>query len=372
MTDPPRFSAGKPTALVIDIGHSTTSVTPIHDGLQLRKGILHSSLGASFIQQQARHVIASKPAPTVDLVPFHAIASKSYSEHPNPPQYSLRPTKDPPPRESFTSLQENRLLSAFTESVAQVWPGPSPLSAANNLNPPGHGSDVAGILKATTVKQYEFPTGLAVSFTGQERASIPELLFDPKAPTAFPPTGTALTIPEMIKQSVESCDVDIRPTLIANIVVVGGGSLLFGMTERIQNEVSQIWSGTKVRVYASGITVERKYANWIGGSVLASLGTFHQVSPRHSHPVYLISVSQRQLEMEYLILMRRRCGSPARSMRSMVRALWRKGVSDWFLRKERGNSIDEISTRKVNCTDDRTQQIYVMPLYSGNVFPLCP
>ena len=247
---------------------------------------MHSPLGASFVQQQARHVIASKPAPAIDLVPFHAIASKTYSEHPTPPQYSLRPAKDPPPRQSFTALQEDRLLSAFTESVAQVWPGPSPLSAANNLNPPGHGSDVAGILKATTVKNYEFSTGFAVSFTGHERASIPERLFDLKAPMASSTPQNAPTIPEMIKQSVEACDVDIRPVLLANIVVVGGGSLLYGMTERIQNEVSQIWSGPKIRVYASAVTVERKYANWIGGSILASLGTFHQVSSMYfsHHP----------------------------------------------------------------------------------------
>ena len=262
---------------MVDIGHSTTSVTPIHDGLQLRKGTVHSPLAASFLQQQARHVISSKPGPTIDLAPFHAIATKTYSEYPNPPQYSLRPTKDPPPRQSFQTLQENRLLTSFNETVAQVWPGPSPLSAANNLNPPGHGSDVAGILKASTVKTYEFPTGLAVPFTAQERASITERLFDPKAPVGPSAPEHALTIPQMIKQAVDACDVDIRPILIANIVIVGGGSLLYGMTERIQNEVSQIWSGAKIRLYASAVTVERKYASWVGGSILASLGTFHQV-----------------------------------------------------------------------------------------------
>lgn len=32
------FAAGKGSALVIDIGHSTTSVTPVVDGFVLRKG----------------------------------------------------------------------------------------------------------------------------------------------------------------------------------------------------------------------------------------------------------------------------------------------------------------------------------------------
>jgi actin-related protein 4 len=33
----------------------------------------------------------------------------------------------------------------------------------------------------------------------------------------------------------------------------------------------------KVKTHASAISTERKYAGWIGGSILASLGTFQQL-----------------------------------------------------------------------------------------------
>lgn len=33
-----RFSAGRGTALVVDVGEETTSVIPVHDGFVLRKG----------------------------------------------------------------------------------------------------------------------------------------------------------------------------------------------------------------------------------------------------------------------------------------------------------------------------------------------
>jgi actin-related protein len=39
-----RFAAGKGSALVIDIGHSTASVTPVVDGFVLRKGTLPTLL----------------------------------------------------------------------------------------------------------------------------------------------------------------------------------------------------------------------------------------------------------------------------------------------------------------------------------------
>lgn len=38
-----------------------------------------------------------------------------------------------------------------------------------------------------------------------------------------------------------------------------------------------MYPGPRVRVYAPGQVVERKYASWIGGSILGSLGTFHQM-----------------------------------------------------------------------------------------------
>lgn len=33
----------------------------------------------------------------------------------------------------------------------------------------------------------------------------------------------------------------------------------------------------RIRIHAPANTVERKYAPWLGGSILASLGTFHQL-----------------------------------------------------------------------------------------------
>jgi len=33
----------------------------------------------------------------------------------------------------------------------------------------------------------------------------------------------------------------------------------------------------KVKVVASSNTIERRFSSWIGGSILASLGSFHQM-----------------------------------------------------------------------------------------------
>ncbi len=61
-----------------------------------------------------------------------------------------------------------------------------------------------------------------------------------------------------------------------SICVAGGTSLMPGFKERLERDLGNI-SPAKVRVTAAAFTVERKFASWIGGSILASLGTFQQM-----------------------------------------------------------------------------------------------
>jgi actin-related protein 4 len=93
-----------------------------------------------------------------------------------------------------------------------------------------------------------------------------------------PAPSPSQTIPELLKASLAGVDVDIRPHLLGNIVVTGAGSLLTGFNDRLNMELSQLFPGPRVKINAAGNTAERRFASWIGGSILGSLGTFHQVS----------------------------------------------------------------------------------------------
>jgi actin-related protein 4 len=85
------------------------------------------------------------------------------------------------------------------------------------------------------------------------------------------------TIPGLVKASLSQVDVDVRPFLLANVVITGAGSLIRGLPDRIQQELSKMYPSARVRIQASGMAVERKFGSWIGGSIVASLGTFHQM-----------------------------------------------------------------------------------------------
>lgn len=72
------------------------------------------------------------------------------------------------------------------------------------------------------------------------------------------------------------CDVDIRKDLYGGVVLSGGSTVFMGIADRMTEEISALSpSSMKIKVVAPP---ERKYSVWIGGSILASLSTFQQVS----------------------------------------------------------------------------------------------
>ena len=83
------------------------------------------------------------------------------------------------------------------------------------------------------------------------------------------------TIPALISQALAACDPDMRQVLMGNIVLAGGGSLFAGLGERLNNEL--VRNFPHVKIHAPGNPAERRYGGWLGGSILASLGTFHQL-----------------------------------------------------------------------------------------------
>ncbi|VVT44179.1 uncharacterized protein SAPINGB_P000330 [Magnusiomyces paraingens] len=93
----------------------------------------------------------------------------------------------------------------------------------------------------------------------------------------IPPFSRTLGLSDLIVSAINACDVDIRPNLANNIVITGGGSLLQGLTDRVNQDLSHALAGLKIRIYAPGHVTERSCAAWVGGSILASLGTFHQL-----------------------------------------------------------------------------------------------
>ncbi|KAG8532755.1 NuA4 histone acetyltransferase subunit [Bacidia gigantensis] len=269
------FASGKPSALVVDIGAANISVSPVHDGMILRKGVVRSPLAGNFISNQAR-LLFSTSQPQVPLTPHYLISSKTAVDAGAQSQATYRTfPSGTEPDASFRALQEERVLKEFKESVVSVWTGQSRLS--------GHGPNGVTNLDAAKSHQgkpFEMPDGWNQMFAAPDRYRCVEGVFDAKmalTDAANPPPQQNQTIIEAIKQSLNNVDTDVKPTLLNHIVVTGGSSLIHGFNDRLVQEITAVFPSTRVRVSSPGNLAERKFGSWIGGSILASLGTFHQM-----------------------------------------------------------------------------------------------
>lgn len=116
----------------------------------------------------------------------------------------------------------------------------------------------------------------------EQRFRVSEGMWDETAALPLPegygePLTKAQTLPEMIRASLGAIDVDLRPNLLGNVVVTGGSTLINGFNDRLNNELMAMYPGMKIKLNAAGLTHERRFGAWVGGSILASLGTFHQM-----------------------------------------------------------------------------------------------
>ncbi|PSN36370.1 Actin-like protein 6B [Blattella germanica] len=90
--------------------------------------------------------------------------------------------------------------------------------------------------------------------------------------------NTMLGVGHIVTTSVGMCDVDVRPALYGSVVVTGGNSFLQGFPERLNRDLSmRIPSSMRLKLISANGCAERRFGAWIGGSILASIGTFQQM-----------------------------------------------------------------------------------------------
>ncbi|CAO1619365.1 unnamed protein product [Parajaminaea phylloscopi] len=297
------FSAGKPTSLILDVGYSSASAVPVVDGFVIRKGIFRQGgLGGQAISRALAYDLRNPPArsPRVggaiaDLVPQYRVKSRKPVEAGREASWEERSERaaEGATTDSFKQYHEDKLLHEAKESLSQVLDQVWDESLA--LGRPS--------------RNHEFPTGYNDVF-GIERFRSGEVLFQPSlwesaegvlspsdtnnasnapaaassGPTtngAVPASSTSASalqpLPQIVVDAISAVDVDSRPTLFSNIVVVGGSTFIPGFVDRLSYELGIRQPAQKVKIHSPGNSIERRHSSWLGGSILASLGSFHQI-----------------------------------------------------------------------------------------------
>ncbi|EFX05974.1 chromatin remodeling and histone acetyltransferase complexes subunit [Grosmannia clavigera kw1407] len=280
------FAAGKASALVVDVGGAGTSVTAVHDGMVLRRSIQRSPAGGLYLSGQIREMWKTGIEPAVPIVPGFLVESKTAVDAGAPAQARLRSFPFAI-QQSFRAYEEGRLLTEFKESVVEVWRGPGRFGSPGNedfaRSQPGRVFEMPdGSNQMWREQRYRVAEGMwdeqagYVGAAPEETAAAEDDLSALSA-SVYGPLTKAQTIPELVRAAVGSVDADLRPLLLGNVVVTGSTSLLTGFNDRLNSELTAIWPGVKIKIHAAGLTSERRFGAWIGGSILASLGTFHQM-----------------------------------------------------------------------------------------------
>ncbi|KAI5949833.1 ARP4 [Candida margitis] len=301
------FQQGRANCLVVDLGHESVSVTPVVDGICLIKSSLRTPYAGKFLNSIVEDYIAKEG---IAVEPSVFIKSKTATKYPEEKEakFELKSNVSNV-SESFKQYQLARIWHEFKETMLEV---PSQEAKKLLANSESSSSDLPEFSK----RSFEIPTGQSITL-GQERFEIAETIFDPSFykfdnPDLQPPPSNGEIpgiefntineyrpvkrlrknedgedgenrknevrgVAQLVSQVISIIDIDLRASLANNIIVTGGTSLVTSLTERLYHELSNNNPGLKIRLHAVGNSLERINQSWIGGSVLSSLGTFHQM-----------------------------------------------------------------------------------------------
>lgn len=90
--------------------------------------------------------------------------------------------------------------------------------------------------------------------------------------------GDTINVAKNLYQAVENCDVDLKRELYNKVVVAGGNSLIPEFIPGLERGISDLAVGQlKMKVATAQKSYERKMANWIGASIMASTAAFQNL-----------------------------------------------------------------------------------------------
>ena len=92
------------------------------------------------------------------------------------------------------------------------------------------------------------------------------------------------TLPRLVFDAISACDVDVRRDLFGNILVTGdavpriaGGALVPRLAEEMAEICPHLFKSRVAEASTKGVLHRGASPAWVGGSICASLGTFHQL-----------------------------------------------------------------------------------------------
>jgi len=207
------YSAGKYTGMVVDLGDGVSHFCPIFEGYSLPHAVERLDLGGRDLTEYLVELLSKAG-------------------------------------QKFTTSWEKETVKAIKEKACEV------------------ALDFEDEIRNVEPYDYELLDGCHIIIEVQ-RIRCPEALFKPNLIGKEYPG-----IEKVCYDSIQKCDIDIKRYLYNCIVLSGGTSMFQGLPERFEKEIKALVPDSikeEVKIIASP---ERKYAIWIGASILLSSSAF--------------------------------------------------------------------------------------------------
>ncbi|KAJ1962488.1 centractin- actin- protein of the dynactin complex [Dipsacomyces acuminosporus] len=228
------YASGRTTGIVLDSGDGVTHAVPVFEGFALSHAIRRVDIAGRDVTEYLQ-VLLQKAGYN-----FHTTAEREI----------VRQIKEKICYIALdTSKEEKELASVGTGRLGSVGVSGSDAKSRNDI--------------------FKLPDGHLINL-GHERFRAPEILFQPDIIGLEYPG-----VHQIVVDSINRADIDLRRSLYANVVLSGGTTLTKGFGDRLLAELrKEAVKDCKIKISAPP---ERKYSTWIGGSILASLSTFKKM-----------------------------------------------------------------------------------------------
>ncbi|KAH8298597.1 hypothetical protein KR018_003687 [Drosophila ironensis] len=210
-----------PTALVVDIGYSETSVMPVFSGVQIMSAFRDQSYGGRAVHAEIKRQMLAAGVK-------EGLLSESVLE-------------DIKVRTCFVNTFERAQSTASGEEKPQPPP------------------DVDYI-----VSEHD----AVVRVPGRLRESVYEIMFEASMERD--------SLPHLVLGSILDCPLDVRRALVESVFLVGGGAMVPGLTARLRKELQHLLATDKLYKerfhgelqfkFYSGVG-QQNFSAWLGGSL---------------------------------------------------------------------------------------------------------
>eukprot|EP00871_Galdieria_phlegrea_P005826 jgi/Galph1/730/GphlegSOOS_G5585.1 len=251
------FANGRYTSCAVELGASGTNITPVFEGNIIGRKGCRMSVGGNTLTDYVMRQIMDKGC---NLKPFFTFRKQFVSSDDNveldssEKVYNIQDLDTSRIKASYLQFWQRRLAEDVKIALCRV--NDQPDIDLNSIQIP--------------FISYELPDGQVVEMD-KDKYDAANLLVDPSKVEGM---ASSKSLVQEIERVVESCDVNIQRELYSGICLSGGTSNFTGLLEYM---TAALGRRHKVKVHGSNTEAERRFAAWIGASMLATFGEFQKM-----------------------------------------------------------------------------------------------